>query len=47
MKLIAAGAACLAILAIVVMCLDTNTDTFYPGCGLWIASFLALALATR
>jgi hypothetical protein len=37
----------LAILAIVAMCLDTNIETFYPGCGLWIASFLALALATR
>jgi hypothetical protein len=37
----------LTIPAIVVLCLDSNPDTFYPGCGLWIASFLALALGTR
>jgi hypothetical protein len=37
----------LATLAIVVMCVDTNTESFYPGCGFWIASFLALALGTR
>lgn len=37
----------LAIPAVFVMCLDTHTTTFYPGCGLWIASFLALALATQ
>lgn len=36
----------LTIPAIVVLCLDSNPDSFYPGCGLWIASFLALALGT-
>ncbi len=33
--------------SLVVLCLDSNPDTFYPGCGLWIASFLALMLGTR
>jgi hypothetical protein len=40
-------AMCLAIPAIVVMCLEVGPDTFYPGCGIWIASFLALALGAR
>jgi hypothetical protein len=37
----------LAIPALFTLCLDSGPDAFYPGCGFWIASFLALALGTR